>query len=57
MFRHLLIAGTSSVVENKGTLVTVVQHGDDFVATASYKSGDGELAYRGENQQKRSHCH
>ncbi|MGA2620428.1 MAG: hypothetical protein ABSF26_22635 [Thermoguttaceae bacterium] len=29
-----------SVVENKGTLVTVVRHDGDFVATASYQSGE-----------------
>jgi hypothetical protein len=43
-----LIAGVWSVVENKGTLVTIVQHGGDFVATASYKSGDETVSWRAE---------
>ena len=43
-----LIAGVWSVAENKGTLVTVVQHGGEFVATASYKSGDETVSWRAE---------
>jgi serine/threonine protein kinase len=43
-----LIAGVWSVVENKGTLVTIVQRGGDFVATASYKSGDETVSWRAE---------
>jgi serine/threonine protein kinase len=49
-----LIAGTWSVVENKGTLVTIVQHGGDFVATASYKSGDETVSWRAEGRISRS---
>ena len=54
-----LIAGVWSIVENKGTLVTIVQHGGDFVATASYKSGDETVSWRAEgtDQQERSHHH
>jgi hypothetical protein len=43
-----LIAGTWSVMENKGVLVTIVQHGGDFVATASYKSEDETVSWRAE---------
>ena len=49
-----LIAGTWSVVENKGTLVTIVQHGGDFVATASYKSGEEAVSWRAEGRIGRS---
>ena len=49
-----LIAGVWSVVENKGTLVTVVQHGGDFVATASYKSGEETVTWRAEGKISRS---
>jgi hypothetical protein len=49
-----LIAGVWSSVENKGTLVTVIQHGGDFVATASYKSGDEAVSWRAEGKISRS---
>ena len=49
-----LIAGDWAVVQNKGTLVTVVQHGDDFVATASYKSGNETVSSRAEGRISRS---
>ncbi len=49
-----LIAGVWSVVQNKGTLVTIVQHGGDFVATASYKSGDEMVSWRAEGRISRS---
>jgi hypothetical protein len=43
-----LIAGTWSVLENPGALVSIVQHGGDFVATASYRSGDESVSWRAE---------
>jgi serine/threonine protein kinase len=49
-----LIAGVWSIVENKGTLVTIIQHGGDFVATASYKSGDETVTWRAEGRISRS---
>jgi hypothetical protein len=49
-----LIAGVWSVVENKGTLATIVQHGGDFVATASYKSGKETVSWRAEGKISRS---
>ena len=49
-----LIAGIWSIVENKGTLVTILQHGGDFVATASYKSGDETISWRAEGKISRS---
>ena len=49
-----LIAGVWSIVENKGTLVTIVQHGGDFVATASYKSGEETVSWRAEGRISRS---
>jgi hypothetical protein len=49
-----LIAGVWSVVENKGTLVTIVQHGGDFVATASYKSGEETVSWRAEGRISKS---
>jgi serine/threonine protein kinase len=49
-----LIAGVWSIVENKGTLVTIVQHGGDFVATASYKSGGETVSWRAEGRISRS---
>ena len=49
-----LIAGVWSVVENKGTLVTIVQHGGEFVATASYKSGEETVSWRAEGRISRS---
>ena len=49
-----LIAGIWSVVENKGTLVTIVQNGGDFVATASYKSGEETVSWRAEGKISRS---
>ena len=54
-----LIAGVWSIVENKGTLVTIVQHGGDFVATASYKSGEETVSWRAEgtDQPERAHHH
>ena len=45
-----LIAGVWSIVQNKGTLVTIVQHGGDFVATASYKSGEEAVSWRAEGR-------
>jgi len=49
-----LIAGVWTIVQNKGTLVTVVQHGGDFVATASYKSGKETVSWRAEGRISRS---
>jgi serine/threonine protein kinase len=49
-----LIAGVWSIVENKGTLVTIVQHGGDFVATASYQSGEETVSWRAEGRISRS---
>jgi serine/threonine protein kinase len=49
-----LVAGVWSVVENKGTLVTIVQHGGDFVATASYKSGEETVSWRAEGRISKS---
>ena len=49
-----LIAGIWSIVQNKGTLVTIVQHGGDFVATASYKSGEETVSWRAEGRISRS---
>ncbi len=49
-----LIAGVWSVVENKGVLVTVIQHGGNFVATASYKSGNERVTWRAEGQISKS---
>ena len=49
-----LIAGLWSVVENKGSLVTIVQHGGDFVATASYKPGEEMVSWRAEGRISRS---
>jgi serine/threonine protein kinase len=45
-----LIAGTWSVVEEPGRRVTIVQHGNDFVATASYPSGDQAVSWRAEGR-------
>ena len=39
---------------NKGMFVTVVQHGGDFVATTSYKSGDETVSWRAEGKISRS---
>jgi hypothetical protein len=49
-----LIAGVWSVVENKGTMVTITQHGGDFVATASYKSGEETVTWRAEGRISRT---
>jgi hypothetical protein len=49
-----LIAGVWSIVQNKGTLVTITQHGGDFVATASYKSGEETVNWRAEGRISRS---
>jgi serine/threonine protein kinase len=49
-----LIAGVWSIVQNKGTLVTIVQHSGDFVATASYKSGDETVSWRAEGRISKS---
>lgn len=39
-----LVARVWCVVQNKGTLVTIVQHGSEFVATATYtKGGDPQV--------------
>jgi hypothetical protein len=46
--QYPLIAGTWSVLENPGALVSIVQHGGDFVATASYRSGDESVSWRAE---------
>jgi hypothetical protein len=45
-----LIAGTWSEVESDGALVTIVQHGGNFVATASYKSGEEMVSWRAEGK-------
>jgi hypothetical protein len=49
-----LIAGVWSIVQNKGTLVRIVQHGGDFVATASYKSGEETVSWRAEGRISKS---
>jgi serine/threonine protein kinase len=49
-----LIAGVWSIVQNKGTLVTITQHGSDFVATASYKSGEETVSWRAEGRISKS---
>jgi serine/threonine protein kinase len=49
-----LIAGVWSAVENKGARVTVVQHGGEFVATASYPSGEVTVSWRAEGRISRS---
>jgi serine/threonine protein kinase len=49
-----LIAGVWSIVQNKGTLVTITQHGGDFVATASYKSVAETVSWRAEGRISRS---
>ena len=45
-----LIAGVWSIVGSKGRLVTVVQHGSDFVAVTSYKSEDETVSWRAEGK-------
>ena len=42
------------MVEHEERLVTVVQHGGDFVATASYKSGDLTVSWCAEGKISRS---
>ena len=49
-----LIAGVWSVVENKERLLTIVQHSGDFIATASYKSGEETVSWRAEGKISRS---
>ena len=49
-----LIAGVWSVVENQGTLVTIVQHGGDFIATAFYQSGMETVSWRAKGKISRS---
>jgi len=49
-----LIAGTWSPVEKPETLVTVVQHGGDFVASATHKSGEETVSWRAEGRISRS---
>jgi hypothetical protein len=49
-----LIAGVWSIVGSKGRLVTVVQHGNDFVAVTSYKSGDETVSWRAHGKVDRS---
>ena len=49
-----LIAGVWSITGIDGRLVTVVQHGGDFVATASYKSGDETVGWRAEGRISKS---
>jgi serine/threonine protein kinase len=49
-----LISGVWSAVENTGTQVTIVQHGGDFVATSSYKSGEEVVSWRAEGKISRS---
>jgi hypothetical protein len=45
-----LIAGVWLVVGSKGRRVTVVQHGDAFVATTSYKASDEMVSWRAEGK-------
>jgi serine/threonine protein kinase len=45
-----LIAGVWAVAENQGAKVTIVQHGSDFVATASYQRGDLAVNWRAEGR-------
>ena len=49
-----LIAGTWSVKENKGKLVTIVQHDGEFIATASYKSGEEAVSWRADGRISKS---
>ena len=49
-----LLAGVWSVVENKGMPVTIVQHGGDFVATASYRLDGQTVSWRAEGRISRS---
>ena len=49
-----LIAGVWSAVENKGTLVTIVQHGGDFVATGSSEAGGRTVSWRAEGKISKS---
>ncbi|MGO8688353.1 MAG: serine/threonine-protein kinase [Thermoguttaceae bacterium] len=49
-----LIAGVWSIVEDKGTLVTIVQHAGDFVATTTYKSGEETVSWRAEGKISKS---
>jgi serine/threonine protein kinase len=49
-----LLAGVWSAVENEGAPVTIVQHGGEFVATASYKSGKETVSWRAEGKISRS---
>jgi serine/threonine protein kinase len=49
-----LIAGVWSIVGSGGRQVTVVQHGNDFVATTSYKAGDETVSWRAKGKVDKS---
>ena len=49
-----LIAGVWCECGEEGTLVTIVQHGGDFVATASYKAGEETVSWRAEGKISKS---